>query len=109
MAAPTVIDIPHKLGRAEVKRRMQSRVGELASRIPGGAAEVTSSWPSENRMLVDVTVMGQKVATVLDVEERLVRVSLALPPMLSFMSGAIAGIVRKSGEAMLLEDGTERN
>ena len=45
MPAPTIIDIPHKLGRDEVKRRMQGRIGELASRIPGGAAEVASSWP----------------------------------------------------------------
>ncbi|WP_298693045.1 polyhydroxyalkanoic acid system family protein [uncultured Sphingomonas sp.] len=104
MSAPTVIEIPHQLGRDEVRRRMSSRVGDLAKRIPGGMAEVTSSWASEDRMLLDVVAMGQKVSATVDVEERLVRVSVALPLMLSFMSGPITAMVRKSGEDLLLAD-----
>ena len=48
--------------------------------------------------------MGQKVAATVDVEDRLVRVSVALPLMLSFMSGPITAMVRKSGEDLLLAD-----
>jgi hypothetical protein len=108
MAAPTVVEIPHQLGRAEVRRRMSSRVGDLGKRIPGGMAEVSSSWASEDRMLLDVVAMGQKVAATVDVEERVVRVTVVLPLMLSFMAGPIAAIVRKSGEDMLLEDGSRK-
>jgi len=104
MAAPTIVEIPHKLGREEVRRRMSSRVGDLAKRIPGGMADVSSSWASEDRMLLDVVAMGQKVAATVDVEERLVRVTLALPMMLAFMAGPITAMVRKSGEDMLLDD-----
>ena len=108
MAEPTVVEIPHQLGREEVRRRMSSRVGDLAKRIPGGMAEVNSSWASADRMLLNVVAMGQKVAATVDVEERLVRVSVVLPLMLSFMAGPIAAIVRKSGEDMLLEDGSRK-
>jgi hypothetical protein len=104
MAAPTVVDIPHHLSREEVRRRMSSRVGGLAKRIPGGMAEVSSSWASEDRMLLDVVAMGQKVAATVDIEDSLVRVSVVLPLMLSFMAGPITAIVRKSGEDMLLDD-----
>ncbi len=104
MAAPTIVDIPHQLGREEVRRRMASRVGDLAKRIPGGMAEVSSSWESADRMLLDVTAMGQKVAATVDIEDRLVRVSVILPMMLSFMAGPISAIVRKSGEDLLLDD-----
>lgn len=84
---------------------MSSRVGDLAKRIPGGMAEVNSSWASEDRMLLDIVAMGQKVRATVDIEDRLVRVSLVLPLMLSFMAGPITAIVRKSGEDLLLEDG----
>ena len=101
----TIIDIPHALGRDEAKRRMKARVGNLAAKLPGGAATVTSSWLAEDRMRLDIVTMGQTIAAVLDVEDRLVRVSLDLPPMLAFMSGAIAAIVKRSGEELLLPGG----
>lgn len=104
MAAPTVVEIQHQLGREEVRRRMSARVGDLAKRIPGGMAEVSSSWASEDRMLLDVVAMGQKVAATVDIEDRLVRVSVALPLLLSFMAGPITAMVRKSGEDLLLDD-----
>ena len=105
MATPTVIDIPHKLGRTEVRRRMQARIGELPAHIPGGVAEVRSSWPSEDRMALEVTAMGQTLAATIDIQDSLVRVSMTLPPMLSFFSGAIAAAVRQKGGKLLLGDG----
>jgi hypothetical protein len=110
MANPIVIDIPHRLGRAEARRRMAAGVGDLARHIPGGAADVTSSWPSEDRMLLDIAAMGQKIAATLDVEDAVLKVSLAVPPMLSFMSGPISAVVRQSAEALLIADksGEER-
>ena len=102
MAAPTIIEVPHNLSRLEVKHRMESRLGDLPSHIPGGVAQVTSRWPSEDRMAIDVLAMGQTIAATLDIEDQLVRISLVLPPMLSFMSGPISAIVRRNGEDLLL-------
>lgn len=103
MSNPLVVDIPHKLGRAEARRRMSAKVGDLPKHIPGGMAQVRSSWPSDDRMNVVVTAMGQEVVCDLDVRDDLVRVSLVLPPMLGMMSGMIEGIVRERG-ASALED-----
>ena len=99
-----IIDIPHKLGREEAKRRLKGRIGELSSHIPGGAADVRTEWPTENRMTLAVDAMGQTVATVLDVEETHIKLQLQLPAMLSFMSGAIEKAIRKGGAKVLLED-----
>lgn len=101
---PTVINIPHTLGRIEARRRMAERVGDLPSRIPGGMATVTHSWPSVDTMLVDVAVLGQQVAARLDVADTEVRVTLQFPPGLSFLSGTIAAVVRERGENFLIED-----
>jgi len=108
MAANTIIEVPHNLSRLEVRHRMASRVGDLHRHIPGGVAQVTSHWPSEDRMAIDVLLMGQAIAATLDIEERLVRISLVLPPMLSVMSGPISAIIRRSGEDLLLNDHTDR-
>lgn len=102
MTAPTVIDIPHTLGRAEVKRRMDARIGELPGHLPGGIATVETAWSGEDRMAVDATAIGQRVAATIDVEETRVRISLLLPPALSFMAGTIAAAVRAGGEKLLL-------
>ncbi len=106
MANPTVIDIPHSLGQAEAARRIRSRIGELPAHIPGGVAEVAHSWPAENRMALDVAALGQRLTATLDVEERVVRVTMVLPAMLSFMSGAIAAAVKAKGGQLLLDDHT---
>jgi len=104
MSKPLNVSIPHKLGREEAKRRLKNRIGELSGHIPGGAADVRTNWPTEDRMNLDVEAMGQTVSTVLDVEENAIRLQMQLPAMLGFMSGAIEKAIRKKGGEILLED-----
>jgi hypothetical protein len=101
MSAPLTIDVPHKLGRAAARERLRARSGDLASHIPGGVADVRSSWPSENEMNLEIAAMGQTISARLEVQDTLVRVHLLLPPMLSFFSGIIGNAVREGGERML--------
>lgn len=96
------IDLPHQLGRVEAKRRIQSRIGELAGHMPGGVAEVHSAWPEDYRMAMDVAAMGQQVAATIEVEERVVRLNLQLPMMLRFASGAIEAMIQRKCSELLL-------
>lgn len=100
-----IIDIPHKLERDEVKRRLQSRIGELPEHIPGGIAEVSSSWPAPDRMAIAVGALGQQVTGTIDVHEQFVRLTVVLPAALSFMGPLIEAAIRQKGEKLLLEDG----
>jgi hypothetical protein len=100
----TIIELPHRLGKEEARRRMKSRIGELPSHIPGGVADVSASWPGEDRMALDVKALGQSVSATLDVEETVIRVALVLPPMLGLFAGKIADIVRQRGSTLLLGD-----
>ncbi len=92
----------------EAKRRMERGVGKLASHIPGGAATVTHSWPSAERLALTVATMGVEVPCTVDAEDNRLRVTLHLPGMLSLMSGPIAAIVEKQGERLMLADKTDR-
>jgi len=69
---------------------------------------VTSSWPTVDRMLVDVTSMGQVIPCTLDIEDDLVRASVTLPGMLGLIAGPIEVLVRQRGEDLLLEGQVSR-
>lgn len=106
MSSPVTVDLPHNLGAEEAKRRMQGGIHKLKDHIPGGAAEVRSSWEGD-RMKLDIEAMGQQVVAHIDVEEELVRVEVLLPPMLSFFGKQIQGYLRSKGGA-LLEDKSKK-
>ena len=105
MSAPIIVDLPHKLGAAEAKRRIAGNLGRLAGKLPAGAS-VSSAWEGD-RLTLDVAALGQRIDARLDVQEKLVRITVLLPPALAFFGAAIEAGLRQSGGA-LLEDRTKR-
>src|SRR5690349_22036616 len=103
---PIQFDLPHSLGQAEARRRIENGVGNLKDHIPG-AAEVRSAW-SGDQLGLQVLAMGQEVNARLDVQESLVRVEMLLPPALSFLARPIEIAMRRGGEAML-EDKSKKS
>ena len=99
MASPTSIDLPHRLGAEEARRRIEGGVGSLKSFIPG-AADVRSTWNGD-RLGLQIAMMGQEVNAQIHVQEALVRVELLLPPALAFFGKAIEAGIRRKGTEML--------
>lgn len=100
MSNPIKVDLPHDLGTEEAKRRMQGGIGKLKDHIPGGAADVRSSWEGD-RMNLLVQAMGQEVDARIDVYDRIVSVEVVLPPMLGFFGKQIEGLLKSKGGQML--------
>lgn len=105
MSGPISVDLPHRLGAEEAKRRIGANMSSLTSHLPPGA-EVASAWDGD-RLKLDVGLMGQNIAAAIDVREELVHVSVLLPSALSFFGKAIEAGLRRSGPAML-EDRSKR-
>ena len=101
MSVPVTIDVPHQLGRDGARARLKSRIGELGGHIPGGVADIQSSWPSENEMALGIKAMGQTVLVRLEVLDTLVRVHMTLPAMLAYFTGMISAAVRDQGTKLL--------
>lgn len=101
MSNPIVVDLPHSLGAAEAKRRIENGMGSLSSHIPGGA-DVRSDWTGD-RMNLFVRALGQEVNVKIDVFDAVVRVEVLLPPALGFFGRAIEKVLRRQG-TVLLED-----
>ena len=105
MSQPITVDVPHPLGAAEAKRRIQANIGGLGAKLPAGA-QVRPVWEGD-RLKLDVTMLGQTAEAELDILDSLVRIKVLLPPALAFFRQAIEAGLRQGG-AVLLEDRTKR-
>jgi putative polyhydroxyalkanoate system protein len=105
MANPITVDLPHSLGAQEARRRIERNIGKLTDHIPGGA-QVDASWTGD-RLDLKIGAMGQNVSARIDVMEKIVRLEVALPPVLSFFSGQMEALIRRQGTAML-EDRSQK-
>jgi hypothetical protein len=95
------VAIPHTIGKDEARRRISSRSHEIADFIPGGVADVSTGWPSEDKMTLFVGAMGQTIAGAIDIEDNQVIFTVDLPPMLSFVEPMIQGAITAKGRKLL--------
>ncbi|RPF71081.1 polyhydroxyalkanoic acid system family protein [Aurantiacibacter spongiae] len=95
------VEIPHSLGRDEVRRRFRDNSHRIAAGIPGGMAEVKTSWPSEDRMALSVTALGQAITGHVDIHDHKVVFHMILPPALGFVQPIVEGAIRDQGQRLL--------
>jgi len=103
MQRPIDVDLPHKLGRDEARRRLADNIHKLKDHIPGGATHVESSWAGD-RLTLNVHAMGQSVEALIDVEETKVHARIQLPGMLALFAGPIEAMLKAKGGDLLLDD-----
>ena len=90
MTHPISLDIPHKLGKAEARDRLDKGVDKIGDYIPGGGA-VQHRWENDT-LHFTVTAMGQSIACRVGVFEDKVHADIDLPPVLSLFTNKIKGI-----------------
>lgn len=104
MAQPLRFDIPHRLGRAEARRRMDAGLGDLDRAMPF-ASRIGKAWQGD-RLVIEVTALGQVTTANLDVGDDHVRIELALPGLLGLFGEKIAGVFRKRTTELLTDKRT---
>ena len=103
MERPIEVEVPHKLGKEEARRRIAANVHKLKDQIPGGASRVDSSWNGD-KLTLSLEAMGQSMDAALAVEETRVRLRVMLPPMLGMFAKPIEALLSAKGSELLLED-----
>jgi putative polyhydroxyalkanoate system protein len=103
MAQPLRVEIPHQLGRAEARRRIESGFGHLVHQLPGGAGLCTQRWEGD-RLTFSVAAMGQTVPGSVDVLDTAVAIEIELPGLLGQIAGAFKGRLQKAGRLLLTKD-----
>lgn len=99
MTEPIRVEVPHKLGLAEARRRVNGGIGKLAGMIPGGAA-VDHAW-SGDVLAFTVAAMGQRIASTLDVRADRVVATVDLPPFLALFADRIRAKLAKEAPRLL--------
>ena len=94
------VSIPHQLGRAEARRRIDDGFGDFSRHLGGAAGAVTKSWVGD-RLNFSLQAMGQAITGVLDVADDAVRVEVLLPGFLAMIAGKIKGTLQKEGQLLL--------
>jgi len=107
MQRPIDVDLPHRLGRDEARRRIAANIHKLENHIPGGTSQVESSW-SGDTLNLSVTAMGQSVDAKIDVMDAKVHCRIMLPGMLSLFAAPIEAMLNKKGGDLLLEDNSKK-
>ena len=100
MAKPIVVDIPHDLGRAEARRRLERGFGQIGEQFGGKALGFQERWEGD-RLHFDAGAFGQKVSGRIDVLENSVRMEVDLPWILASIAQKLQGRLQKTGTLLL--------
>jgi len=99
MSKPVVVEIPHELGRAEARRRIDEGFARFSDQF-GGVSEIKRSWEGDT-LRFSLVAIGQTVSGSLGVEERQVRLEVLLPGIFAMVAGQLRGRLRDEGQALL--------
>lgn len=100
MATPLVVTIPHQLGRAEARRRIENGFGKIVEALPGGAGKCSQRWESD-RLVFAIVAVGQTVSGTIDVLDAAVTMEIELPGVLGLLAGGLKGRLQKTGRLLL--------
>ncbi|MCW1430280.1 polyhydroxyalkanoic acid system family protein [Novosphingobium sp. JCM 18896] len=99
MTDPITIDIPHKLGRAGARARLEGGIGQIASAIPGGAMK-SHRW-QDDTLVFELEALGQKVQAELEVLDDRIHAVVILPAVASLFASTIRNTLSQVGTRLL--------
>jgi hypothetical protein len=102
MSQPIDVDLPHKLGKDEAKRRIGDNIHKLQEHLPGGG-NASSRWEGDTLKL-SVAAMGEAIEADLTVHDSSVHCHFRLPGLLGMFAQPIAAMLKVKGGDILLED-----
>ncbi|MEN3792779.1 polyhydroxyalkanoic acid system family protein [Fulvimarina sp. MAC3] len=100
MAETIKVDIPHKLGRAAARQRIDEGFAKLRQDMMGGMVKFEDTWTGDH-LDFRARVMGQSVTGRLDILDEQVHVEVDLPMILASIAEKLKGRLRKEGQVLL--------
>ncbi len=100
MSQPLVVSIPHRLGRQEARRRLDSGIGRIPPELAGLVTTLDYDWDGDN-LNFRAVAMWQTISGRIEVLEDAVRIEIDLPWMMRLLGDTILKRVRGRGVAML--------
>lgn len=99
MPTPISLDIPHQLGKAGVRARLDGGIGRLGEKIPGGA-KVEHRWDGDT-LHFTVHAMGQAVRSTAEIFDKHVHAVVDLPALLALFAAPIRAAIEHEAPKLL--------
>jgi putative polyhydroxyalkanoate system protein len=100
MSKAVTVTIPHELGRAEARRRIDGGFASFSQHMGAAAGVLTKTWAGD-RLSFALAALGQKISGSIDVDDAAVRLEILLPNLLAVMAEKVKGRLRKEGQLLL--------
>jgi hypothetical protein len=100
VARPISVTIPHRLSRAEARRRIDEGFLDLSRHLGAAAGALGRRWTGD-RLDFTFSAMGQAVAGHVTVADAEVTVDVILPGVLGLIAGKVQGTLRREGQLLL--------
>ena len=100
MSQPLLVSIPHRLGRLEARRRLDSGIGRLRSELTALLSGLDYHWEGDTLNFV-ASAMWQRITGRIEVLDEVVRVEIDLPWIMQLLRETISKQVRGRGVALL--------
>lgn len=97
---PVVVSIPHKLGKAEARRRLEAGFARAGQHFATLLTIDEQDW-SGDRLSFRARALGQATSGNVDVADDHIRVELTLPWLLGMLAEKLAPMIRKETVLML--------
>lgn len=100
MSRPLTITIPHSLGRAAARKRVEDGIAQLRSTYAGQFTALEENW-TEDRLDFSLSVLKQAISGSVEVADSTVTVSVVLPIFLAMLAEKVKAVVQQRGQVML--------
>ncbi len=100
MTTPFTLSIPHQLGRAEARRRIETGFARSLAGVPGGIGHVTQRWDGD-RLAFSVAALAQTITGVVDVGDAVVTMEIHLPGVLGLIASGFRRRLQAAGQLLL--------
>jgi len=100
MSQPLVVSIPHRLGRQEAKRRLESGIAGIPAEFGPLVMGLNYSWQADS-LYFSAQVMWQRVSGRIEVLDDVVRIEIDLPWLMRLIEPMIAKQARERTILML--------
>jgi hypothetical protein len=107
MPRPVVVTIPHRLGKAEAKRRLQAGFHNVRSNVGESFMVLKDDWAGDH-LDFQASLLGQSTTGTVDVAEDHVRLEVQLPWVLAMLADKAKALVKRQGQLMLEKPTTKR-
>jgi hypothetical protein len=100
MSSPVTISVPHRLGKAEALRRLQTGLGRMRTNLSTLITIEQEVW-SGDTLRFQMRGLGQTAAGTIDVLEDSLRIEVTLPWLLAKMAERLAPAMRREATLLL--------